>query len=745
VSSTQPQDFTIRDLLKIFGRRRQTIILVAGSILILAICASLFKTRRYTASSTIQLQKSSSDGLNLDSLMGSAGGGAGDSLSVNVDLQTQSNILKSEALAVEVIEQLNLEQNQDFSRKPSLLGRLSAALSPKGPDESGSRTLENSPRRRSAAVSVFSSNLNVKVVAGTRLLQVDYTNPDPKVAAAVVNRLVQALIDYTFQTKFKATNEVSGWLEVQLNDLRKQSEEQQKKVVELQKDTGLFGVGGSDLQGKPITYSPVLDSLQQTTAMLSQAQMNRVLKAAVNQVVRTGNAELISQLSGTSVSNGTSPGVANSLALIQSLRTQEATLQEQISKDSVVYGAAFPRLIEEKASLQGVEGSLHDEIARMATRADNDLRVAEQAEAGARRAYEAQRLAATKLNDKTIVYSITAKEANQSQELYQDLLKRLREAGILEGLRSSNVTVVDRANPPAYPTVPNRRLYLLIGLGGGLLAGILAALLVDAIDNTVRGPEEVEALGLIMLGMLPKLPANANTQRLMIVDRPASIFAEAVRALRSVVLLSRSDKPPQVILVTSSTPGEGKTTISLNLSASLAQQGKTVLLLECDLRRPTMLAKLGEQPSASGMSVLLSNGSAQPEPTAVEAQPNFYLIPAGPIPPFPTELLGSQRMLDLLARFREQYDFIVIDSPPILPVADSRVLARIVDTIVVVARADRTSRIALRRAMTIINQHVTGSSSVPVGAVLNSISTRSSAYYSYYGSRDEYYQEGVKK
>ena len=462
MNSLPEKDPSLRDLLRIFHRRTRAIVVTTAVVFLLAVCACVFMTRRYTASSVIQLQKSSSDSLGLDSLMGAASGGASDALSVNIDLQTQADILQSEALALKVVKDLNLEQNEDFKPHFNPIGWVMGLVSPRGPGDPAHATLEDSPGRRGNVVRAFQGNLKVKVTAGTRLLEVEYTNRDPKVSAAVVNHLVQALIDYTFQTKFTATNQVSQWLEGQLGDLRKQSEQLQSRVVALQQGSGIFGVGGTDPQGKPIIYSPVLDRLQQSTAQLSQAQMNRVLKASVAQVVKTGNAELISQLSGTSIGSASSPGVTNSLAVIQNLRLQEATLRAQIDQDASQFGPSYPKLIEERASLKGLQQSLQDEIGRTAQRSVNDLDVAEKAEQGARAAYESDRGAAEKLNDKSIEYAILSKEADQSQELYQDLLKRLKEAGILEGLHSSNVTVVDPASAPARPSKPQVPLYLAL-------------------------------------------------------------------------------------------------------------------------------------------------------------------------------------------------------------------------------------------------------------------------------------------
>jgi succinoglycan biosynthesis transport protein ExoP len=746
LNTVPDKDPTLRDLLRTFHRRKRAIVVTASVVFLLSVCASVFMTRRYTARSVIQLQKSSSDSLGLDSLMGAAAGGASDSLSVNVDLQTQADILQSEALALKVIKDLNLEQNEDFKPHFSAVGWVMGLVSPRGPQDPVHASLEDSPGRRGNVVRAFNSNLKVKVTAGTRLLEVDYTNRDPKVAAAVVNHLVQALIDYTFQTKFIATNQVSQWLEGQLGDLRKQSEELQSKVVALQQGSGIFGVGGTDPQGKPVIYSPVLDRLQQSTAQLSQAQMNRVLKASVAEVVKTGNAELISQLSGTSIANSGGQGVTNSLALIQDLRHQEATLQAQIDQDSSQFGAAYPKLVQERASLKGLQQSLREEIGRTSDRAQNDFKIASKAEQGARTAYETDRSAAEKLNDKSIEYAILSKEADQSQALYQDLLKRLKEAGILEGLHSSNVTVVDLASTPARPSKPQVPLYLALGAGFGLFLGCCTALLVDAVDNKIQAAEEIEALQIPLLGIAPQIEAVKTGARAILLDSRNSdtAFGESVRRLRSGLLISRSGTPPQVLLISSASPQEGKSTLALNLAASLSQFEKRVLLVEADMRRPVLRRRLGLE-GTGGLSTLLSDHEAADGLLTVPDNPNLYLLPAGPVPPYPAELIGSQRMHTLVEQWRTEFDFIVLDSPPVLPVTDAQLLEEMADATVLLARVGFTTRAALARAYKLLLVHRKDLARPAIGVLLNFVPSRSSAhygYYGYYGGKKYQYQQG---
>lgn len=748
MNNTLDNEFSLRDLLRTFDRRRNILLGTATLVLIVAVLSCIFMTRRYEAKGIFELQKSSSDALDLEGLMtGGGAGGAADSLSVNIDMQTQVDILKSDNLALKVIQELNLEQNEDFKPRFSLIGHVMGLISPAGPKDPVGASLENSPQRRSNVLRVFAKNLTVKAIAGTRLIEVDYSNPDPKVAAVVTNHLIQALIDYTFQTKFIATTQISGWLENQLGDLRKQSEDLQSKVVALQQGSGIFGVGGTDLQGKPVVYSPVLDRLQQSSALLTQTEMSRVIKESVYRVAQSGNAELISQLSGTGIANESSPGLSGSLTLIQSLRTQEATLKAQIGQDASQFGPNYPKLVEERASLESVENSLRAEVNRVAGRAKNDYDIAVETEKGARKAFESDRQAAEKLNDKTIEYTILSRESEESQMLYQDLLKRLKEAGILEGLRSSNLTIVDTAGPPSRPSRPNVPLYLALGLFFGLFLGGATALTAEAIDNKIQGADEIEAMHFPLLGILPQVKPSEIGMRPTLMEKNSSQFNEGIRALRSAILIARGGAPPKIIIVTSGSAQEGKSTVSINLAAALSQYDKQVLLVEADMRRP-VLGKRLQIKSASGLSNLLSNtGDVSAEPEVLPDFPNLHVLLAGTVPPYPSELLGSASMQAIVNEWRQTYDFVVIDSPPVLPVTDVQILMPFADSTILIARNQKTTRVGLQRAFKMIARHAADPAHPAVGVLLNGISRSSSAYYGYYGSyasHDYYSGEGTQ-
>jgi succinoglycan biosynthesis transport protein ExoP len=737
---------TLGDLRHIFRRRRRIVVSCLTLCVCLAVLICILSTRRYQASGEIQVQKDSADALGLDNMTGSAEG-ASDALDANITLQTQADLLQSDTLALKVIDDLGLEHTADFEPRFDPFGRIRGFLSPEGPPDAQQATLEQSPRRRTRALKIFSSHLTVKVVSGTRLIEIRFLSSDPRLAAAVVNQLMKGLVEYTFQTRFAATNDASVWLTGQLSDLKRQAETLQGRVIALQRQSGVVSLGVQDAQGRDQAYSVFVDRLQQATATLSQATSNRILKGAVDKIVQSGDAELISGLSANGIVSG-SPTMTSSLGLIQTLRLQEAALQGQISLDEAKYGPAYPRLGEAQANLAGIDRALHAEVHRVAERSRNDYAVAQRAEEESRREFTAEKREADRLNDKAIEYAIVRQEAEESRGLYEDLLKRLKEAGVLQGLRSSNITVVDPGRTPSRPSQPNVPLYLGISLGAGLFLGACGALVTDSIDDKIQAVEEIERdLKMVPLGILPHLgeprwygrygssqalrrkgPAS-GVDGLAVFAHPNSPYTEALRGLRTALLLAKSSKPPQLLLVTSSVAGEGKSILSANLSAVLAQGGKRVLLVEADLRKPSLADRLGMH-SMIGLSQFLTDDHLLEDILELASLPRLHLLTSGPIPPYPAELLGSARMEAALERWRGSYDFIVVDSPPILLVTDPVVLASLADATLLVARYGMTNRLSLARSHRILLEQSTQDR---IGIVLNGVSQGSSFHYEYYG------------
>jgi capsular exopolysaccharide synthesis family protein len=681
-------DLSLRDFWRILQRRKRTVVGSIAACLLLALVVSLVMTPKYESVSLIEVNKENSDILGLDTLQS----GVGDSLDYTLTLETQANVLRSDSLALQVAEQLGLEKRQEFSLAGAWFDADRARAEQNLP-------LEKAPLRRRRIARAFQKSLTVKTLPGTRMIEVHFLNQDPQLAADVANTLVGDYLEQYFRTRYNATAQASQWLSKQLEGLKSQVEAAQEKVVRYQKENGILGTDEA--------HNVVMARLEELNKQLTAAEASRMLKQAGYQIAKTGNAELISVV-GTSSLLGLAGVNSNPLALIQSLRSQQAELKVQYAQAAAKYGPAYPRLIQMRNQSQELESAIQAEIGRVAARAENDFIAAKNSEDMLRASFERQKDEANKLNDSAVRYTIMKREAESSRELYDGLLKKLKEAGVLAGLRSTNLVVVDPARTTAKPVCPSYSINLALGLGVGFLGGIGLAFAREGFDSTIRTPEQVEAVaGLPAVGIIPDLAANQawrlrprNTLPVdcNILDSPSSQLAESYRALRTALLFSNGDAPPKVILVTSPLPQEGKTTASLNSAIALAHQGAKVLLIDADLRRPELHARLGVA-SEPGLGELLDGKKdSRVEPSAHPQVPNLFVLAAGGRRPRPAEVLGSQRMRDLLNGCRERFDFVVIDSPPVLAVTDAVVLSKSADGVLLVVRSAQTTEQSLLRA-----------------------------------------------
>jgi len=523
-----------------------------------------------------------------------------------------------------------------------------------------------------------------------------------------------------FQTRYEGAVQVSNWLAKQMDELQTKAVEAQKKLAEFQKQNNILGADEND--------NIVTDRLKLLNQQVTEAEADRIVKEARHRMAETGNPELI----------------ASSSPNLQILRSQEAELKAQIAQMGAKFGSGYPKLQELQVRLTKLDASIAAEIRNTGKRLEDDYLSAAKTESLLRNQFNEQKNAAYQLNEHAVQYSVLKHEVETSSELYDTLQQKLKVAGVTAGLNSSYISVVDRAEVPDTPVEPKVRVNLVLGFFGGLVTGLLLAFFVESIDDTVSSSSELESF--IALPVLCSIPFSHSIIHSKIeggeadkdiptgpilLNNPRSAAAEAFRGLRTSLLLSSPDRQPKVIAIVSSLAGEGKTTVSVNLAISFAQRGETVLLIDADLRRSTIHSQFGLPPSRFGLSTILTQGANDRAIiTPLEALPALTLLPAGPHPPNPAELLGSKRMVEVLKSFATQYDRVILDTPPVLSVADSLSLANLADAVVLVVRSGTARKKAVLRVRDLLQR----TNSNVVGIVFNCVDLRLEQYYYAHGA-----------
>jgi capsular exopolysaccharide synthesis family protein len=577
-------------------------------------------------------------------------------------------------------------------------------------------------------------------VPNTRIIEIHYRSADKNLAANVVNTLITTYVEQNFKTRFESTMQASDWLSKQLVDLEMKVQTSQEKLVQYQKQHEILGID----EKQNITTSK-LDELNKE---LTAAESDRMEKESVYRLVQSGDPD-------TAAAAATSAGPGSS-GLMERMREQQADLKIQVAQLSTQFGTSYPKVVQLNTQIKEVDAQLQAEMTKVVSRVRSGYLASLQHESMLRQALEKQKQEANQLNESAIEYSLLKRDVESYRTLYEGLMEKLKEAGVTAGLRSNNIRSVDKARVPTYPSEPNVPRNLTFALALGLSTGIGLAFLLESMDNTVRTPEQAQAISALpSLGMIPlgsRSGIEAAAKRLTVASsreavelvtqsRPQSQMAESYRALRTSLLLTSLGGPPKVILVTSALPQEGKTTTSINTAIVLAQKGTRVLLIDADLRRPSIHKTLGMGPKTGLSNVLTGNATLQQAVARSNILPALFVLTAGTPPPNPAELLASSNMRDILAELREQYDHIIVDTPPTLSVTDAVVMSTRADAVVLVIRSGQTTKQALRRARDLLMQV----NARVAGVLLNAVDLTSPDYYYYYEYQGKYghryYQE----
>ncbi|MGA2645140.1 MAG: polysaccharide biosynthesis tyrosine autokinase [Candidatus Sulfotelmatobacter sp.] len=720
------------EYIRVLAKRKWTVLACLLTIFSLVAIASLKMTPVYEASGSIAINKPDSGLVNFNN---------SPTFSVEyydpTEMETEVKILQSDLLALQVVKELALDRRPEYGGKTAPLpSSLDLAPDP----------LQADTGRTTSLLSSFRSNLKVALAPNTHIIEVHYRSPDKDLAAQVVNTLMTTYTENNFKSRFDSTMQASDWLSKQLVDLQMKVETSQEKLVHYQKEHEILGID----EKQNITTAK-LDELNKA---LTSAESERMDKESVYRLVQAGDTETIA--SAASNLDAAGAGSTQASTLLDNLRAKEAELKIQAAELSTQFGPSYPKLAQINNQLKEIDTQLLAETKKVGGKIKGQYMAALQRENMLHDALEKQKQEANKLNESAIEYSLLKRDLDTNRQLYEGLLEKLKQAGVSAGLRSNNFRIVDVARVPMSPIEPNIPRNLSFAFILGLTSGVGLAFLLEGLDNTVRTTEQAQMIsGLPPLGIIPLGSRTARegacSKRLVIASskeavelitqvRPQSQMAESYRALRTSLLLSNLGAPPKVIMVTSALPQEGKTTTSINCAVVLAQKGIRVLLIDADLRRPSIHKTLGMGPRSGLSNVLTGSATLEGAITRSTILTNLDILPAGTPPPNPAELLASTNMRDVLDQLRGRYDHIVVDTPPTLSVTDAVVLSPRADAIVLVIRSGQTTKQALRRSRDILMQ-VNAKVS---GVLLNAVDLSSPDYYYYYeyqGKYSRYYRD----
>ncbi len=615
-------------------------------------------------------------------------------------LETQQNVLRSRELARRVIEVLQLERHPEF-----------ADITTRVPDPD---------RRRVLLIDRFLANLKVELVRNTRVVAVTYSAHDPQLAARAVNELFTQYGEYMLEARSDSTRKATEWLQEQLALLRDRAEKAQEELVRYSRENEIVQL-----------------SENQTITVERLADLNRRLIEAETDRIR---AETLYRLSREGEVDALPPVLAD--PQVQALNARLAELRQELAQLNVEYQPTHPRVARVREQIAEAERQLALAKRRILANLEAEYKAAVRRESDLRAALERQRAETLRQNERAIELSLRKREVEVTTQLYEGLLEKLNDVKLLSTLTTTNVQVLDKAEVPLRPARPRKLFNIGLSVLIGLVLGVGLALFVEYLDNTVKSAEDVDRLlGLPVLGLVPALEslerkrwsalprvhrAREEGRPILISQRQRSSFAEAFRTLRTSVLLSHAEHPPRTILFTSSGPGEGKTTTAVNTAISLAQMGARVLLIDGDLRKPGLHKALNVK-NHPGLSAYLTRPLEVDAVVLHQPTENLFVIPAGAIPPNPSELLGSAKMRELIAQVSERYDFVLVDSPP-ASTPDALVLSALVDGVILIIRCGETPRELVHRA----HQALLDVNARIFGVVLNRVDVTQDEYSYYY-------------
>lgn len=682
--------------------------LIAGcfvAALIIGATATLLMTPIYRAQATLQIDREAARVFNAEE-----GTPAENMMQGEEFFQTQYGLLRSRSLAERVIESQGLASSNE--------ALISIGID--APDAGGTAASQ-AAARRAAALEGLQENLSVSPVRGSRLVAVGYDNPDPIVAARIANAFAENFIQSNLDRKFQSSSYAREFLEERIAQTKERLESAERQLVAYAANQQIINVSEPGEAGSDggSTRSLTSSNLVALNSALATARAERIAAEERWRSARSANLMAL-------------PEVLQNPS-IQRLTEQRAVLDAEYQQKLSVYQPDYPEMVRLKAQIEEADSQIQTIAGNIRTSIQSQYEIAARQE----RALQAQVTGLTgdvlDLRDRSIQYNILQRELDTTRTLYEGLLQRYKEVGVTGGVMANNISIVDLATPPEDPSKP--KLFLNIALAAflGLGFGVLAAFVLEALDETLATPDDVESkLGVSVLGVVPLLNKGQTTSEALADIR--SGFSEAYYSLRTALQFSTPDGAPSSLLVSSARPAEGKSTTAYAVALNLARVGRRVLLVDGDLRNPSMHRVVGVE-NERGMSNLLSGSADLASVVQRTSLENLFFIPCGPLPPNPAELWGGDRLRQFIAEARNNFDHVVFDGPPVLGFADAPMLAAAVQGVIFVLESKGTRRGQARGAL----KRIQVGRAHLLGAVLTKFSTKSTSYGGYDYAYDYHY------
>ena len=710
----EPEGPHLRDYWRVILKRKGMIAAFFFILVSIVTIASLVMRPTYKATTTVKIERENPNILSFEEVMG-----------LNADArdfyETQYKILQSRTVARKVIDKLDLAHHPEYSES------IEEILEGNGP--------ESQRFAEEALIEAVLGGVEVTPLKDSRLVNVSFISQDKSLAADASNAVARAYIDLNFEDKYSATEQAREFLSSKLDELKLRVGESERALQEYGK--------GKDILALDEKQNIIVEKLNELNKELAEAEFDRMkAEARYRETIGKKPDEI--------------PAVLNN-QLVNNLKSDYQELEREYNENSKKFKPAYPAMVRLQHKMDQEKEMIRREIANVIEGIRHEYEAGLAREKSVRNGLEKQKAEVRKLNESAIEYGILKNEVDTNREIYNAMLQRTKEASIAAGLKAGNITVLDKADVPVRKYRPRRKLNVLLGMILGLIGGVGLAFFLEYLDNTINTPDEVERVfHLPSIGVIPALDSFLPRKGVRLLtgggrgreaegpvetvshSSTQSIMAEAYRSVRTSLLLSGGKSVPKVLLVTSSQPGEGKTTASINIAITFCQTGLSVLLIDADLRRPGCHRAL-KIDNSRGLSDYLKGDIAWKDAVKPTHISNLSFLPTGPVTRKSGDLLMGGGMRALIASAASEFDHVILDSAPVLGFSDSVILSTMVDGVILVVEGGSTAKDLVRRTKALlkeVNANI-------FGVIINNVQVDKDPYYYY--SHYYYYYYGDEK